>query len=136
MLQSSRLEDHMKTICIDQSLCISYYFEHKYMNNIKKIYQHASKCDDQQNLKDVLDASVVSNPEVVTDNIPNVPMTSTPVNKPSARKSMCLFTNIFNVKNRIANHCILDAKSKRRAMKVSTSQWTKKIKRQGYSKIN
>ena len=30
----------------------------------------------------------------------------------------------------------MDAKSKRRAMKVRTSQWTKKIKRKEYSKIN
>ena len=48
MLQSSRLEDHMKTIGIDQSLCTRSSFEHKCMNNIKKIYQHAGKCDDQK----------------------------------------------------------------------------------------
>ena len=34
------------------------------MNNIKKIYQHAGKCDDQQDLKDILDAAMVSTPEV------------------------------------------------------------------------
>ena len=50
MLQSSRLEDHMKTIGIDQSSFFRYSFEHRCMNNIKKIYQHAGKCDDQQNL--------------------------------------------------------------------------------------
>ena len=48
MLQSSRPEDYMKTIGIDQSLCTRSYFEHKCMNNIKNIYQHAGKCDDQQ----------------------------------------------------------------------------------------
>ena len=68
----------------------------------KKIYQHAGKCDDQQNLKDVLDATMVSTPEGVTNNSPNVPMTSTPVKKPSARKSLCLFTNILDVKLKIA----------------------------------
>ena len=76
----------MNTIGIDQSLCNRYYFEHKFMNNIKYIYQHAGKCDDQQNLKDILDAAMVSTPEVVTYDSPNVPMTSTPVKKPSARK--------------------------------------------------
>ena len=54
MLQSSRLEDHMKTIGIDKSLCSMSSFEHKFMNNIKKIFQHAGKRDDQQNLKDIL----------------------------------------------------------------------------------
>ena len=44
MLQSSRLEDHMKTIGIDQSSFTRSSFEHRCTNNIKKIYQHAGKC--------------------------------------------------------------------------------------------
>ena len=39
----------------------------------KKIYQHEGKCDDQQNLKYILDTSMVLTPEVVTDNSPNLP---------------------------------------------------------------
>ena len=49
------------------------------MNNIKKIYQHAGKCDDQQNLKDIIDADIPSTPEGVTDNCHNVHMISKPV---------------------------------------------------------
>ena len=60
MLQSSRLEDHMKTIDIDLSSFTRSSFEHRYMNNIKNIYQHAGKCDDQQNLKDIIDAAILS----------------------------------------------------------------------------
>ena len=82
------------------------------MNNIKKIYQHAVKCDDQKNLKNILDAAMVSTPEVVIYDIPNVPMTSTPVKKLSASKSLCLFTNILDVKNKAAKRCIGYAKSK------------------------
>ena len=63
----------------------------------KNIYQHDGKCDDQQNLKDILDAAMVSTPEVVTYDSPNVPMTSTPFKTLSSRKSLCLFTNIFYV---------------------------------------
>ena len=37
------------------------FFWKKCMNNIKKIYQHAGKCDDQQNL-DILDDAMVSTP--------------------------------------------------------------------------
>ena len=51
------------------------------MNNIKNTYQHAGKCDDQQNLKDIIDAAMVSTPEGVTYNSPNVPMISIPVKK-------------------------------------------------------
>ena len=136
MLQSSRLEDHMKTIGIDQSLCNRSYFEHKCMNNIKKIYQHEGNFDDQQNLNYILDAAMVSTPEVVTDNIPNMPIASTPVKKPSASKSLCLFTNILDVKTKTAKRRVLAAKSKLRSMKVGTIQWTKKIKRKGHSEIN
>ena len=102
----------------------------------KNIYQHAGKCDGQQNLKDILDAAVVSTLEGVTDNSTSVPTTSTPVKKPSSCKSLCLFTNIFDVKKKTAKHRIGAAKSKCRAMKVDTSQWTKKNKRKGHSNIN
>ena len=36
MLQSPRLQDHMKTIGIDQSLSNRYSFENKCLNNIKR----------------------------------------------------------------------------------------------------
>ena len=98
MLQSSRLEDHMKTIGIDQSSFTRSSFEHICMNNIKNIYQHAGKCDDQQNIKDIIDTAILYTPEGVTDISTNIHMTSTPVKKPSARKSLCLFTNILAVK--------------------------------------
>ena len=98
------------------------------MNNIKYIYQHAGKCDDQQNLNYILDATMVSTPEVVTDNSPNLPMKSAPVKKPSARKSLCLFTNILDVKQKTAKRPIVAVESKRRSMKVGTNLWTKKTK--------
>ena len=106
------------------------------MNNIKKIYQHEGNFDDQQNLNYILDAAMVSTPEVVTDNIPNMPITSTPVKKPSASKSLCLFTNILDVKPKTEKRHIVAAKSKFRAMKVGTIQWTKKRKIEGHSEIN
>ena len=71
----------MKTIGINQSSYTRSYFEHRCMNNIKKIYQHAGKCNYQQNIKDIIDADILSTPEVVTDNSPNVHMTSKPVKK-------------------------------------------------------
>ena len=126
MLQSSRLEDHMKTIGVDQSSLTRYSFEHSCMNNIKKIYQHAGKCDDQQNLKDIIDTAILSTPEGVTDNSPNVHMTSTPVTKPSSRKSLCLFTNILDVQPKTAKRHFFAAKSRRKSMKMCKSLRTKK----------
>ena len=62
MLQSPRLEYHMKTIGIDQSLSNRFSFEHKFLNNIKNIYQHAGRYDDQQNIMGIIDSTMVSTP--------------------------------------------------------------------------
>ena len=97
----------------------------------KNIYQHSGKCDDQQNLKDILYAAMVSTPEVVTDNSPNVHMTSTTVKKPINRKSLCLFTNILDVKHKTEKDHNVAAKPRRKSMKVCNSLWKggKKTKR-------
>ena len=63
MLQSSRLEDHMETIGIDQYSFARSSFEHRCMNNIKNIYQHVGKCDDQKNIKDIIYADILSTTE-------------------------------------------------------------------------
>ena len=86
------------------------------LNNIRKIYQHAGKCDDQQNLKDIIDADILSTPEGVTDNIPNVHMTSKPVKNPRAQKSLCLFTNILDIKPKTAKRRFVAAKPKRQSI--------------------
>ena len=134
LLESPRLEDHMKNIGIDQSSFTRSSLEHRCMNNIKKIYQHAGKCDDQQNLKDIIGAAILSTPEGVTDHSPNFHTTSTLVKKTSARKSLCLFTNILAVQPKTAKRRFVAAKSRRKAMKVCNSLWTKKTKRKGHSK--
>ena len=41
---------------------------------------------------------MVSIPGGLTDDIPISPMISTPVKKPYARKPLCIFTNILDVK--------------------------------------
>ena len=45
MLQSPRLEYHMNTIGIGQYLSNNALYEHKCIQNIKKLYKHASKCE-------------------------------------------------------------------------------------------
>ena len=102
MLQSPHLKDHMKTIGIYQSLSNIGIFEHRCHKNIKKLYQHAGKCNDQQKFKDILKSAMVYTPEGFTYNSPRYPMKSTPVKKPSGIKSLCLFTDILDVKNKTA----------------------------------
>ena len=48
MLKSQRLKYHVHTIVIDQHLSINAIYEHKCLENIKKIYKQAGKCDDKK----------------------------------------------------------------------------------------
>ena len=104
MLQSTRLKYHVQNIDIDQSLSSNDIYEHKCLENIKKLYKKSGKCDDQQQFKYILEATMVSTPKVLTNNSPISPMTPTPVKKPSARKSLCMFTKILKVKK---GNCLL-----------------------------
>ena len=63
-------------------------------------------------------------------------MKPTPVKKPSAQKSLCIFTNILYVKNKTAILQVGDAKSKRRAIKSGTTPRALKRKRKGNSIID
>ena len=99
-----------------------------------QIYQHVGKCDDQQNLKDILDAAMVSTTEGATYNSSHVPMTPKPVKKPSDNKSLCLFTNILNVKKNTAKCRVGAEESKRISTKVGKILWTNKIKLKRHKK--
>ena len=103
MLQSPHLKYNVHTIVIDQSLRNNALYEHKCIQNIKKLYKHADKCDDQQQFKDIIEANMVSTPEGFTNDIPISPMASTPAKKPSSRKSLCIFTNILDAIHKSAN---------------------------------
>ena len=58
-------------------------------------------------------------------------MTSTPVKKRSARKSVCLFTTILYVKKKTATFRVGATESKREAIKYGTTPWALKEKRKG-----
>ena len=98
MIQLPHIRDHMKNIGIDKSLSKSALFEHRYLKNMKILYQHTGKCDDQEQFKDIIEATMVYTTEGFIDNSPRYPTTTTPVNKPSARKLLCLFNDILYVK--------------------------------------
>ena len=59
MLQSQRLKDRVQTIGIHPSLSNNDIYEHNCLENIKKKYKKSGKCDNQQQLKDILEAAMV-----------------------------------------------------------------------------
>ena len=100
----------------------------------QKLHKQDGKCDNQQQLKDILEAAIVSTPEGFTDNSPIPPMTSTPVKKTSAIKSLCLFTNILDVKKKTATRRAGADKSKRKTIKYGSTTWETKNEIKGSSK--
>ena len=129
MLQSNRLKDHIQNIGIDPSLSNNTIHEHKCLEKIKKWYKQASKCDNQQQFKVILEAAMVSTPEGFTKNIPISTRTSTPVKKTRAWKSLCMFTNVLEVKK--TAYCRVGAvKSKHKVIKLEIhhGNWNKSEK--------
>ena len=78
---------------------------------------------------------MVSIPEEIKDVITSLHKTLKTFNKPSDRKSMCLFTNLFDVKKKTEKRRVGDSKYKCRAIKVGNSLWNNE-KRKYHSKIN
>ena len=76
ILKSPRPKYHVQTIGIHPSLSNNAIYKHKYLENIKNLYEKAGKCDDQKQLKYILEAAMVSTPEGFTNNSPISPITS------------------------------------------------------------
>ena len=76
----------MVTFGIDQSLSNSAMYEHRCLENIKKLYKSASKCDNQNQYKSILEAVMVSTTEIFTENSTMSPGLSMTYKNPSARK--------------------------------------------------
>ena len=79
---------------------------------------------------------MVSNQEEIPDVSLNFLTTQTTVNKPSANKSLRLFTHIFDVKRRTAICHVGYSESELRAIKYGCRLWTNKTKWKRHSKIN
>ena len=78
---------------------------------------------------------MVSTPGIFINDSPISLMTSTPVKKPRAQKSLCLLINILDVK-KTATRQVGAAKYKRKAIKYGNTPWSLKKKQKCNSKIN
>ena len=117
MLQSPCIKDYMKNIGIDLSLSNSGLFEHRCLQKTKKFYQHAGNFGNQQQFKDILEAYMLSTPKGSNNNSPRSSVSPPTHNKPSAIKSLCIFTNVLDVKNKAYSRRVGATKSRRKANK-------------------
>ena len=107
-----------------------------FLKTSKNLYKQSGKCEDQQQFKFIIEADMVSTHEGFTGDSPIYSSTSTPVKKPHARKSLCLFTNILDVKKKTATRRVGASKSKFKAIKYGNTPWALKQNRKVNSKIN
>ena len=66
---------------------------------------------------------MIFTPELFANISPRYPNNPTQVKKPSARKSLYVFTNILEVKKKTAIRQVRYAKSKIRKIKAGTAPW-------------
>ena len=102
----------------------------------QKLSIFAVKSNDQQQYNNIIEASMVSTPEVFTDNSPMSPRPSTTVKKPSARKSLRKFTGILNVKHETAVCRFGSAELERKDIISINISFFSIPKRSGHTKIN
>ena len=98
-MKSEQLKQHIVTIGVDQSLSNSAMYEHRYLENICKLYKISGKCDNQQQYKTILEASMVSTPEGFIENSPMSPSPSITV-KQCAMKALRQFLEALDVKHK------------------------------------
>ena len=90
----------MGAIGVDQSLSNSALYEHRCLVNIKKLYKVAVKCEYQYRYKAIIGSALFSITKVCTDNSLMTPNSYVSTKNPSARKSLCQFTETLDVKHK------------------------------------
>ena len=77
-------------------------YEHRCLENINKLYTSAGKCDDQLKFKAIIEALMVSTTNWFTDRSQMSRGPTMIFRNPSARNSLCIFTEVLDVKNKTA----------------------------------
>ena len=104
----------------------------KYQKNI----QSAAKLDYQQQYTYIIEAAMVSTPEIFFENSSMSPSPSVNVKNPSARKSLHLFTEVLDIKNKTAFRRLCYDKTKRKEIRAVSMLWSIIPKMKGHTIIN
>ena len=98
-------------------------YKHIYLLNINNLYKTAVKCDDHQQYKEIIEAAMVSTPEVFINNSPISYIQYVTVKKPSAIKPLHKFLEALDVKHKTFVHRLGDAKSKLNSIVSGNTLW-------------
>ena len=111
-------------------------YEHRCPENIKKLYTSSVKCNYQLQFKVIIEASMVTTPEIFTDNIPMSPGPPVIFKTYSAIKSLRLFIEVFYFKRKISFRRVGDSKSKRKSTRAGIMLWSSILEKKLHTKIN
>ena len=75
-------------------------YEHIFIENIKRLYKTARKCEDHQQYNAMIEEEILSTNEGCTGKILMTPNPSVSTKNPSARKSIRQFTEILDIKHK------------------------------------
>ena len=89
------MKQHIVTIGVYQLLSNSAIYEHRCLENIKKLYKYDGKCEDQQQYKDIIEAAMVYTPAVFTDYSPISPGQYMTVKNSSAQNHSVKFLKFW-----------------------------------------
>ena len=87
----------MVTVGVYKSLSKSALYEHGCLGEIKNLYKSYGKCNYQHKYKAILEAFIVSTPEVLEYNSPMDTGKVLTMNNPSSIKSLTQFLALLNV---------------------------------------
>ena len=104
--------------------------------NTNKLYTSAGKCDYQLQFKLILEASMVSTPDIFIYNCPISPGPPMIVKKFSERKSLRLSTKVLGVKKKTSVCWEVSDKSKRKAIRAGIMLWSSIPKSKVHTRIN
>ena len=111
-------------------------YEHRFLENINKLYKTAGKFEDQQKYKAIIEAALVSKTEGCTKKIPMAPNPYESTQNPGSIKPLLQFTETLDVKHNTDVRGFFAAKAKRKAIKKLNVLWSNIVKCRGHTKIN
>ena len=126
----------MITIVVDQFFKTVIFTKHKFLDDIKKLYKYAGKFDGEQQYKYIIESVMVSNPEVLINNI-TMTVEAPGINKKlTSIKLLHKCSGLFYVKQKNAVIRLGDANKNTKAIRKVNLLWSNIENRKGSTKIN
>ena len=104
------------------------------MEQINNYYKYSGKCYYKQQYKGILEAEMISTLQGLSDRIKISLSMSVPVKKNTARKALCNFYEVLNVKQKTSVHSLGDEESNIKDIITCHMSWSSIPRSQAHTK--